>query len=137
MSQYYVGVKIIFAWEETRDGKEGYAVKYPDGYISWSPKDVFESAYLPMGDGNDNRVTQEMVEKFLGKRHIAITADEKTTLVKATMVSGFVQYEASSCVDPKYYDLDVGTEICLNRIKDTIWKCLGFIIQWGKFGIKQ
>lgn len=27
----------------------GYAVKYPDGYISWSPKDVFEAAYLPMG----------------------------------------------------------------------------------------
>ena len=25
--------------------KDGYIVKYPDGYISWSPKDVFESAY--------------------------------------------------------------------------------------------
>lgn len=27
----------------------GYAVKYADGYTSWSPKDVFEAAYLPMG----------------------------------------------------------------------------------------
>ncbi|WP_458373015.1 crAss001_48 related protein [Pseudomonas laurylsulfatiphila] len=27
----------------------GYAVKYLDGYVSWSPKDVFEAAYLPMG----------------------------------------------------------------------------------------
>jgi hypothetical protein len=27
----------------------GYAVKYPDGYVSWSPKAVFEAAYLPMG----------------------------------------------------------------------------------------
>ena len=25
--------------------KEGYAVLYPDGYESWSPKDVFEEAY--------------------------------------------------------------------------------------------
>lgn len=25
--------------------QEGYIVKYPDGYISWSPKDVFEKAY--------------------------------------------------------------------------------------------
>jgi hypothetical protein len=25
--------------------QEGYAVKYPDGYISWSPKAVFEAAY--------------------------------------------------------------------------------------------
>lgn len=24
---------------------EGYHVQYPDGYDSWSPKDVFESAY--------------------------------------------------------------------------------------------
>ena len=24
---------------------EGYLVKYPDGYISWSPKEVFEEAY--------------------------------------------------------------------------------------------
>lgn len=28
---------------------EGYAVKYPDGYVSWSPKAVFEEAYLPLG----------------------------------------------------------------------------------------
>lgn len=25
--------------------KDGYIVKYPDGYISWSPKHVFEEAY--------------------------------------------------------------------------------------------
>ena len=27
------------------EDKDGYIVKYPDGYISWSPKDVFEEAY--------------------------------------------------------------------------------------------
>lgn len=27
----------------------GYAVKYADGYISWSPKDIFEAVYLPIG----------------------------------------------------------------------------------------
>lgn len=25
----------------------GYRVRYPDGYESWSPQDVFEEAYLP------------------------------------------------------------------------------------------
>lgn len=25
--------------------KEGYCVEYPDGYMSWSPKEVFEEAY--------------------------------------------------------------------------------------------
>lgn len=55
MTQQYVGVKIVTAWPEARpvDGndpsivREGYAVKYEDGYISWSPKDVFEAAYKP------------------------------------------------------------------------------------------
>ena len=36
-----------------RDGSptdEGYLVKYPDGYISWSPKAVFEEAYSKVGE---------------------------------------------------------------------------------------
>lgn len=27
--------------------EEGYRVCYPDGYVSWSPKEVFEEAYRP------------------------------------------------------------------------------------------
>lgn len=46
MTQDYYGTKRITAWREDRDdGKEGYAVKYADGYTSWSPKEVFEEAY--------------------------------------------------------------------------------------------
>ncbi len=50
MTQSYIGTKQVLAWEQEKDGQPGYAVKYPDGYISWSPKDVFEEAYLPMGN---------------------------------------------------------------------------------------
>lgn len=49
MTQQYVGTKIVTAWPQVKDDKEGYAVKYADGYISWSPKEVFEEAYLPIG----------------------------------------------------------------------------------------
>lgn len=28
-----------------RETREGYVAIYPDGYTSWSPKGVFESAY--------------------------------------------------------------------------------------------
>ena len=56
MTQKYIGIKLIEAWPEKRgDIREmggplldGYAVKYPDGYISWSPKEAFESAYIPI-----------------------------------------------------------------------------------------
>jgi hypothetical protein len=41
----YIGCKIIRAYPDTKDGKDGYTVFYPDGYESWSPKDVFEGAY--------------------------------------------------------------------------------------------
>ena len=57
----YIGTKIIHARPMTRGEynifrgwqipknenpeDEGYLVKYPDGYISWSPKSVFEEAY--------------------------------------------------------------------------------------------
>ena len=28
-----------------RETRSGYKVIYPDGYVSWSPQEVFESAY--------------------------------------------------------------------------------------------
>lgn len=135
MTQNYIGVKIITAWPEEKDEKPGYAVKYPDGYISWSPKDVFESAYFPMGEGNENKITQEMVDEFTG----AITTthfDEKTAIVVAETITGFKQYETASCVDPENFDLDIGRDVGTERIKNTIWQCLGFVLQWGLYGLK-
>jgi hypothetical protein len=46
--QPFYGTKLVFAEPGEKDGKEGYAVTYADGYKSWSPKDVFEAAYQPM-----------------------------------------------------------------------------------------
>lgn len=59
----YIGVKLIEAEPMARHDfltlvkgdtfnpketdQEGYKVVYPDGYVSWSPKDVFEEAYRP------------------------------------------------------------------------------------------
>lgn len=45
MTHDYYGTKRITAWPEQRDGQDGYAVKYADGYVSWSPKATFEAAY--------------------------------------------------------------------------------------------
>lgn len=57
----YIGTKIIYAepafrchgkiypktgsYPKSMDLEDGYRVRYPDGYESWSPKDVFEEAY--------------------------------------------------------------------------------------------
>ncbi len=55
-TQDYIGTKRITAWEATsphdvvvgQARETGYAVKYADGYTSWSPKAVFEAAYQPL-----------------------------------------------------------------------------------------
>lgn len=49
----YIGTKVVKAeyckaWKEMGNhhlGEDGYKVTYPDGYISWGPKMVFEKAY--------------------------------------------------------------------------------------------
>ena len=41
----YIGVKIVKAEPQEKNGRPGYRVKYPDGYVSWSPKETFEKAY--------------------------------------------------------------------------------------------
>lgn len=46
----YIGAKIIQAHPQDKDGKPGYAVRYPDGYESWSPQAVFEEAYREIGE---------------------------------------------------------------------------------------
>ena len=48
MTQDYYGTKRVTAWAQWRDGKNGYAVKYADGYISWSPQEAFEASYQPL-----------------------------------------------------------------------------------------
>lgn len=50
MTQKYYGTKLVEAWEANRGNTDepGYGVKYEDGYISWSPKEVFEKAYQPL-----------------------------------------------------------------------------------------
>lgn len=58
----YVGTKIINAEPEAREGQEGYRVQYPDGYISWSPKAVFEECYRLLIPGETAIVIREYNE---------------------------------------------------------------------------
>lgn len=53
MTDTYYGTKKITAWEAEGgcgEHTDGYAVKYEDGYTSWSPKDTFEATYRKSGE---------------------------------------------------------------------------------------
>lgn len=73
MEGIYIGAKIIKAFPESESAfmrnvkqrtgsnignRPGYRVIYPDGYISWSPKDTFEQAYRKVSAEETKLVTE-------------------------------------------------------------------------------
>ncbi len=151
----YIGTKLIKAepmtrgayneyrgWQIPKDENpedEGYLVKYSDNYVSWSPKEVFESAYLEVNDNKELpsgvSIGQQMVDGFIADTEVT-TMGERTTVVRCVLRNGFEIVESSSCVDPKNYSEKIGAEICTGKIKDKIWELLGFLLQTAWHGIK-
>jgi len=132
MTQNYIGSKQIVAWEQEKDGQPGYAVKYTDGYTSWSPKDVFEAAYLPQGpDGS--RIHEQMVEDFIVGHESTRLGNHTVVLVK--LRNGFTLIEESACVDPANYDHAIGERYALEKAKKHVWKLLGFLLATARNGV--
>lgn len=132
MTQHYIGSKQIVAWPEWRDGKPGFAVKYPDGYVSWSPAETFEAAYLPQGhDGS--RITQQMVDDFIVGHESTRLGNHTVVLVK--LRNGFTLITESACVDPANYDQAIGEQYALAKAKQQIWNQLGFLLATARNGI--
>lgn len=140
----YVGVKLVQAEPMTREQfngevnpseiTEGYMVIYPDGYKSWSPKEVFENAYFSVGD--NNAITEYNVNDFIQSYDVTQWGD-KTTVVHATLTNGFIISESSSCVDPANFNMDIGASICKERIRNQVWGFLGFMLQSAVNGVKR
>lgn len=143
----FIGTKMVeaepcAAWKDMgnhKTGARGYKVRYPDGYESWSPKDAFERAYLPVEvDKNltidKPSISQKMVDDFIADVQAA-TLGEKTTVVRVILRNGFEIVDASSCVSPENYSKELGTEICMKRIKEKVWMLLGFLLQTAVNGI--
>lgn len=120
--------------------EEGYRVVYPDGYKSWSPKEVFEEAYLPLSVNPNLKteapsISQEMVDSFIAEADVQ-TMGDKTTVVRAVLRNGFEIVESSACVSAENYDEKLGAEICMSKIKDKVWAYLGFLLQTAVHGVK-
>lgn len=149
---YYLGVKLIKARKAWRiNGSaivydmnrmvqhddvvdEGYEVEYPDGYKSFSPKDVFEKAYYQILD--PTKISEGDVLGFM-KQGYSLRLGEKTTVVLDTTITGFDTIGTSACVNPNNYDHAIGKGIARRDIKDKIWGHLGFVLQWAINGLKR
>ncbi len=119
--------------------KEGYLVRYPDGYESWSPKEIFDQAYLAVEDNKELpsgvSIGPKMVKEFISSIETK-TMGEKTTVVRCVLRNGFEIWETSTCVDPKNYSQKIGEQICTERIESKIWELLGFMLQTAWHGIR-
>lgn len=149
---YYLGVKLIKARKAWRiNGSaivydmnrmvqhddvvdEGYEVEYPDGYKSFSPKDVFEKAYYMIL--SPNKIQEGDVLNFI-KEGYSLRLGEKTTVVCDTTLTGFDTVGIAACVDPSTYDHDMGCGVARRDIKDKIWGHLSFVLQWAINGLKR
>lgn len=115
--------------------EEGYEVTYPDGYKSWSPKDVADAAYYLLSENNDGtKIIKEDVENFITNVDVT-TIGEKTTVVNAHTRSGFDMVRHSSCVDPKNYSEELGKQYAMEEVVNSLWSHLGFVLQWAKYGL--
>lgn len=106
-----------------------------NGYVSWSPREVFEDAYLPMGAGNDgSRITEQMVDDFIIEREVARMGNH--TVVMATLRNGFTIVEDSACVDPANYDQTIGEVYAMEKVRAKVWELLGFLLATARNGIR-
>lgn len=113
----------------------GYEVTYPDGYKSWTPKDVADNAYFPLSENNNGtKILKEDVEKFITDVEV-MTVGEKTTVVNAHTLTGFDTVRHSSCVDPKNYSEELGKQYAMEEVINSLWSHLGFVLQWAKYGL--
>jgi len=73
------------------------------------------------------KVLESEVEKIIDTSLIQFqTMGLKTTVVTLTLPNGFEITESAACVNPTDYDVQIGKEICLRRIKDKIWELEGY-----------
>lgn len=132
--RHYIGVKHVEAYPEEKDRKQGYAVIYPDGYKSWSPKDVFESAYFPINEPETLMASD--VDEMLAESE-----------VKAKMFGGGIMRVIA--VLPTGYELtevlligpDGNQQDAIDGCKEKIYKRLSdmmaFVLQWAYHGLKK
>ena len=53
------------AEEAGLDIEDGYVVGYEDGYVSWSPVDVFEKGYTELGEPSQEEMIYRNIEVYL------------------------------------------------------------------------
>lgn len=78
----------------------------------------------------NNKVTKKDIDNILAKTFVKVEKyGDKTVVLMATLPSGFVIVESSSCVDPINFNMSIGEEICMDKLVDKIYELEGYRLQ--------
>lgn len=131
MIKNYISVKMVKAepckaWKDFKGhmtGDEGYKIYYPDGYVSWCPKDIFEAQYLELE--KEDTITQKDVCNFITSTSITGANHE---IIETSCKNGFVI--------TNFYNMGIGKENHERYIFAQIYNLLTFLLQCAKSGFK-
>lgn len=132
-------------WDVPKDENpddEGYLVEYLDGgkanvpgydgYVSWSPRDVFERAYLEVGEpvipSDGPKVVYGDLIAMIASEVFVVPSGSTTTICHITLKNGFSVQGISACVDPANYRQNVSEFFARKQAIDKIWPFAGFLL---------
>ena len=115
---------------------EGYEVTYPDGYKSWSPKEVADAAYFPIKDENGDTIKPQDIDNLIVDCY-SVKVGTKNTNTTVVTRTGFEAHGQSGCVKAENFDLAIGEQYAKPKALNQLWFAMGFVLQWAKYGLKQ
>lgn len=85
--------------EDEDPGKLGYLVKYPDGYVSWSPLTAFEDSHTEIeGDANTPHYYTSLINTLLIKTDsivVVLPNSREKSLVKTKLDEAYLWLNSS------------------------------------------
>ena len=125
-------------WElaDNEDGMdEGYLVEYPDsnsnvegfeGYISWSPKDVFERSYFENIKPKGITVDPQIIEDEIASDTYTILPSGRAMICELILKNGFIATGSAIPVDPNNFDEAVGKKVSRQKAIDSLFPIFAY-----------
>lgn len=134
-------VKELIETLKTCDEKSEVKVEHWNSTISpieavpMTAREANDKGYK-LEDPTGDTLKENDIKRFI-KGIENVKVGTKTTNTTLTCLTGFEVHGQAACVKPENFDLNVGSNYARIKAKDKIWKGLGFVLQWAKYGLKK
>lgn len=116
----------------TDDGVISFA--FGDGFMHMGVMsiDEYEAHFEKVEEKAEEtfEITEEYIEGIMENSEFEVfTSFDKCTIVSCRLPNGFVITESSACVSPANYSEEMGTNICIDKIRDKVWEFEAYRLQ--------